>query len=477
MDAVSERLRATGRQRPIQIVSESSDGDLDIRRDRDDATDAGHLLDTAIPDAGQMKRIIDNLREKHPGIPGDAVDGRSLVDALRRTLRTLLPLRVLVTQQTVLFPPAEPTTRALLSALDEPPTTTSPPENVDLRDLLSSVTDEHLPGEAIRQAYIDALAARLHSCDPRLSSVPSELTPRTAGDFLLDDPVLGSEAVLDFLERLAELISRVALAIRRGCDAVADRYPYLADGLRSSRERTRRRTTDSTRPHVLVRIERDMAYDASDPNRVFDVYGWFYEDRGTRACPGALGEVVINHRLGPDRLHEALDADLAVHANQRTVVELMIDDLTFADEKLADHVDALAERYLLVLRPNRGAELNAWFANWHRVLAGTRVTLVRAQGAGVGDRVRPDCPAVLLVKSLADRAAFEALNRLGIPVLIWSRKGQVPDAPNTTSFDTPEQIDRTRRAAGSPSDPALVWHNPPWFPNGLQLSWRKGVSS
>jgi hypothetical protein len=302
-------------------------------------------------------------------------------------------------------------------------------------------------------------------------------TLRDAGKFLLDEPHLGSEAVLDFLERLADMAPRVATAIREGCDDVAGRHPHLEATLRKSRERIQRRTaTESKRPHLLVRIERDMADDADDKEQKFEVKCWSYLDEGARARPGTYGEVEFVFTASAGKLADLLVEALADAAGEHNVVELMVDDLALLDHCLAEAVDTLTADYLVVLRPNRPAEPATWFRNWHRVLAGAKVTRVGTEGS-----VPADCPAIFLVRSPADWLAFEVLNRLAIPVMIWGRKSPVngrSELPRTTSFHTPEEIDKIRRAAGGAVDPALIWHNPHWFPNERDmLEWRDEVTS
>lgn len=458
---------------------------------------AAELL-AKVPRLGsRIRRFADELSQAFPALqilPPDSPQDLSF--ALGRSSQGFEPLLEIIPLRPDFFPDV-PATRSLLFYLGvlcrRPPADIGETPKIIRRIREAQENLEYrqpLDRYMIRQAFLTTLDRR-QSGDRRVAetSLP-ETVAEVIDDLIdLDGPEFAVLNVLDFLGRLAKLCApgdAAVTAALRSCLA------GLVDGLgtyeRELAEIDKRmdlwQASALRRIHLLVRVELEMDCDPEDAvdDQGFTVTIWQYTDDqyGYRQPPYERERG--SHKKdaspvgGPD-LISAIRTKFPRAANDRTVVELMVDDAVLGSAAMNGVIDSLSQDYLVVIRPRAAStDLRRWFANWQAVLQETDFGAAVYDGAGFDE---PPTSSALVVDARRPPAQLPgALLAAGVPIAAWKRGGGAieEDAVSCVraKFDTPELFQHDRRNGQLPKDAVLMWHNPHWFPDGPALQWRGG---
>jgi hypothetical protein len=362
--------------------------------------------------------------------------------------------------------------------------------DVQARDWLRRLADDcRPPAFIIKQARNTTLQvfANFVSGSTSVLPPPDDLWPTAT--FLLERTTDGLSAVLDFVERVADLSelaggsdADIAGVIGERCEELVRDSPFYRSALAEIRGRIAgRRARLRSRPHVLVRIRPSQDNDPGEKSddEFFGLQMWQYrdewDDAGATTEPADPVDVLFMADVPGAELAQHIRESLVAFPDPQTVVELMLDDLTLADRTLHALVDDLARDRVVVLRPDQQAERRNWFANWRKVVRGVRLTRL-----GRGSAPPPGCAAAVLLPPVTD-AVFERLLSAGIPVALWdgTAQGAGPGfTRSNTLLATLMAASAKAASAATTAAPTLMWHNPHWFPDDVDgLSWRGEVTA
>ncbi|MEV6599746.1 hypothetical protein AB0M36_23230 [Actinoplanes sp. NPDC051346] len=338
----------------------------------------------------------------------------------------------------------------------------------------------------IREAFFATLDKWFSGGHPISQEPPPDRFPAVI-DYLLrhGSEELGIKMVLEFIARLASLSgAEEAEALRECLGRLVAGLPAYEAELSELEQLMKLYTIDALRrTHVLVRVERDIDCDPEDPvaDQLLTVTIWSYKDdrHGNEPPPhprGRLSEPRCTRTISGAALAAEVRAQMPRAADDRTVVELMADDTTFASGVLDDVIAELGGEFAVVVRPRAASAVHAtWFANWQSVLKET--DFVPAVYDDAAFAPAPTCSALVVATHRRPKRISEALLGVNVPIAAWRRHGGAIDDEAEScvraSFATPELFQRDRRDDLLPPDAVLMWHNPHWFPDGRTLRWRQ----